>query len=145
MFTPLNKKTMKRIIVILLILTSTQLQAQENTSYYTAYYTSLTKYNSYTQQWDEIYKNEEASIPVTMKGNLVTFQAKSAVMIKTFTDTYEEKSHTNYRVKRWNGYDLSTNESLTFDIVRFYESGLIMMVVRYTDREPAVNLHYYIK
>lgn len=119
-------------------------QAQE-TSYYTAYYTSLSEWNSYTNKYETVYKNTDVSIPVTMKGDVVSFQAKNAVIVKTFTSTYEEIKYDTYRVKRWEGYDVNTGADIVFDIVKFYDSGNIMLVVRYPNASPEYSLNYFVK
>jgi hypothetical protein len=135
---------MKKIILALFVLVSLNASAQK-TTYYNAYYTYMTQYNDYTSQWDDVYKNTSADINISVTGNIITFHAEKAITIKTYPNTGVKEYNKNYSVTKFKAYDVSREEEVGFDVVKFTDSGNLMMVIRYTHVEPAINLHYFIK
>lgn len=135
---------MKKIILALFVLVSLNASAQK-TTYYNAYYTYMTQYNSFTSQWDDVYKNPDADVDVSVTGNIITFHAEKAITLRTYPNTGVKEYNKNYSVTKFKAYDLSRDEEVGFDVVKFTDSGNLMMVIRYTHVDPAINLHYFIK
>lgn len=135
---------MKKIILALFVLVSLNASAQK-TTYYNAYYTYMTQYNSFTSQWDDVYKNPDADVDVSVTGNIITFHAEKAITLRTYPNTGVKEYNKNYSVTKFKAYDLSRDEEVGFDVVKFTDSGNLMMVIRYTHVHPAINLHYFIK
>lgn len=135
---------MKKLLLVLFVLVSLHTSAQQ-TTYYNAYYTYISQYNSFTSQWDDVYKNPSADVDVSVTGNIITFHAEKAITLRTFPNTGVKEYNKKYSVTKFKAYDLSRDEEVGFDVVKFTESGNLMMVIRYINAEPAINLHYFLK
>lgn len=135
---------MKKILMMLIIISAALSVSAQETVYWTAYKTKVVRKYKWQLEWETVSTNYDTDISIAMTGNTLQINAERATVLVIDLSTKRTVNHETLDVLNYQAFEVTKRRDCQVDFVVIKESNELILGVTYMDGEVKHALHYFI-